>query len=198
MATLVDAIGALRQAGIYDTVLPFILVFAGLYALLLKYKPLGENKWINGIISFIIALVFLTAAKAIQFLNLLLPIITVLLILFILVILIFTFMGVKSESINETITKSPLVILMIFLIVVLVVLAVALGPDVALVIQYPEVAEQLGITGVPENATAQEQGGIFLFFQAVRIITSPQIIGMIILFVIFGLAAYFITREPKQ
>lgn len=198
MATLVDAVGALQQSGVYDTVLPFILIFAGLYALLLRYKPLGESKWINGIITFIISLVFITATKAVLFLNLLLPIITIFLVLLVLAILIFTFVGVKAETISETITKHPMVIFFIFLIIVLAVLTVALGPEATLIVQYPEIAEQLGIspTGVPENATVQEQGASFLFLQALRILTSPQVMGMIVLFVVFGLAAYFITREP--
>ena len=191
MATLVDAIGVLRDFGLYSTVLPFLLVTAALYALLLKYKIFGENKAINIIISSVVGLVFIGLSRAVAFVNLLIPVITVFLLLIILAVLIFTFMGVKTEDMSRAMSKAPVIIILFFVIIILAVFAQTF-PEASIAIQAPELAEQLNVTGEGQDP------GALLFFQTVRIIFSPQILGVIVLFLVFGIAAYFMTRGPKR
>ena len=38
----------------------FVLVFVLIYAILVKTKVLGESKWINGVISFILGIIFMS------------------------------------------------------------------------------------------------------------------------------------------
>ena len=46
-----------QQAGIFDLVLPFLLIFAIIYGILEKTKLFKENKAINPVIGFIVALI---------------------------------------------------------------------------------------------------------------------------------------------
>ncbi|MGB9675425.1 MAG: hypothetical protein ACPLYW_02435 [Candidatus Nanoarchaeia archaeon] len=199
MATLLDAIGILKQFGVYNTILPFLLITAAVYALLTKYKPFGELKFINGIISIVVGFLVISIMRAVQFINLFIPIFTIFLLLLVLSFLIFSFMGVKTETISEMLTKQPAaagLFVLIILIIVIVVLT-QVFPEPTMIIQYPEQAEALNLSLVGPNATAREQAAAFGMLQVIRIITSPQILSLIILFVIFGITAYFIMREKK-
>ena len=55
MATLLDNLGIFRD--ILDLFLPFLLVFAVLYALFQKSKMLSESQNVNSVISFAIAMI---------------------------------------------------------------------------------------------------------------------------------------------
>src|SRR3990172_9828837 len=120
MATLLDAVGTLQSFGVYSTILPFLLITAVVYAVLLKYKTLGENKTVNAIIAIVIGLVFISVARAVNFINIILPFVTIFLVMLVLVMLIFTFMGVKGETISDAITKYPAIIFIFILIFVVI------------------------------------------------------------------------------
>jgi hypothetical protein len=200
MATLLDAIGILQKAGVYATIIPFLLITAAVYALLVKFKPFGEHKWVNGIIAFVVGLIFISMARAVEFINKFIPLFTIFLLLLVLAFLIFTFIGIKAETMSELFTKNPAatgIFVLIILILVLVVIS-QVFPEPTMLIQYPEEAEQLNLSLVGPNATAREQAAAFGMLQVLRIVTSPQILSLIILFATFGLATYFITREPKK
>jgi hypothetical protein len=201
MATLVDALSALKNLGVYETILPFLLITAGTYAILTKYKPFGETKGVNAIVATIIGLVFISFAKAVSFINLLIPFLTVFLIMIVLAILIFTFIGIKGETLAETFKSQPaayLIIIFIFIFIVVIVYSLTF-PEVAIFLQSPVLAQQLNIspTGGP-GATPSQQAMTFLFFQIGQTILSPQILGLIILFVVFAIAIFFITYEGKK
>src|SRR3989344_426282 len=101
MATLFDAITLGQELGFYSTVLPFLLIAAFTYALLAKFKTLGESKSINIIISVVLGLIFISFTKTSAFLQNLLPFISAMILILFFVILIFMFMGVKGETISE-------------------------------------------------------------------------------------------------
>ncbi|MEM2954627.1 MAG: hypothetical protein QW625_01585 [Candidatus Nanoarchaeia archaeon] len=199
MATLLDAIGALQQIGFYSTILPFLLVTAGMYALLTKLKPFGELKFANIIISVVVGFIFISMTRAVLFLNKFIPLFTTFLLLLVLAYMVFIFIGVKSESISELFVKKPAfagIFILIILILVIVVLS-QVFPEATFVVQYPEVAEELNLSLYGANATPQEKAAAYGMAQVVRIVTSPQVMGLIVLFVVFGLATYFITKENK-
>lgn len=200
MATLVDALGILKSFGVYDTILPFLLIMAGTYAMLTKYKPFGETKGVNAIIATVIGLVFISFAKAVSFINLLIPFMTIFLIMIVLAILIFTFIGVKGETLAEVFKSPTAAIPFIFILIFIVVIVYSLTfPEVTIFIQNPVLAQQLNITptGGP-GATASQQAMTYLFFQIGQILLSPQILGLIALFVVFAVAVFFITYEGKK
>ena len=66
MATLSEGIFVVKDWGL-TVVLPALLVFALLYAILTKYELLGEKEWANVLISAIVSLVFVTLIKAVKF-----------------------------------------------------------------------------------------------------------------------------------
>jgi len=201
MATLVDALGVLQTFGVYDTVLPFLLIMAGTYAVLTKYKPFGEMKGVNAVIATVVGLVFITFAKAVAFINLLIPLMTIFMIMIVLAVLIFTFIGIKGETIAEVFTKQPAAYLIIIFILVFIVAVVysMIYPEIVVFVQNPVLAQQLNIspTGGP-GATPTQQAATFLFFQIGQILFSPQILALIALFAVFAVAVFFITYEPKD
>lgn len=200
MATLVDALGILKSFGIYETILPFLLVTAGTYAVLTKYKPFGEMKGVNAIVATVIGLVFISFAKAVSFINLLIPFMTIFLIMIVLALLIFTFIGVKGETLAEVFKSPTAAMPFIFILIFIVVIVYSLTfPEVTIFIQNPVLAQQLNITptGGP-GATASQQAMTYLFFQIGQILLSPQILGLIALFVVFAVAVFFITYEGKK
>ncbi len=195
MATLADGITVLHNLGFYTTVFPFLLILALMYGLLSKFQPFGENKTINILVSFIVAMFFIAVARSSLFLYNLMPLVTAFFVLIFLVMLIFMFMGVPADTIKEAIMKpqgyAPILIL--FILVVFIVLSQTF-PEQALVSQ-PELAEQFNIT---EPTEGKEGLAVYLSQQATAIIFSPIILGLIILLVTFAIASYFITRERKE
>ena len=197
MATLVDAVGILQKFGFYDTVFPFILIAAGMYAMLAKYKPFGDLKYINAIISIIIAFFFISLLRSVSFLKSIIPLITIFLIMLVLVILIFTFIGIKGDTMTEVLLTEPAAwgsVLVIFIIIMLAVISQTF-PEASLTVQNPELAQQLNVTS---TGTAQQQASAYLFTQLFQVIFSPQILGLVVLLLVFAISTYFITREPPK
>ncbi len=196
MATLVDALGVLKGFGIYDTILPFLLIMAGTYAILVKYEPFGKIKGVNALVAAIVGLVFISFAKAVLFLNLLIPAMTIFLLLLIMALLVFTFIGIKGETIAKTFQETPAAfgILILMFIVVIFVVASSTLPEVSLFIQNPVLAQQLNISPTG-GATPTAQAATWLMFQMTQVLLSPQILGLITMMVVFAIAAYLITRE---
>jgi hypothetical protein len=197
MATLVDAVGLLQKLGFYDTVFPFILIFAGTYAMLTKYKPFGEMKSMNGLIAFVVAIFFISMVRAVAFVKALMPTITIFMIMIVVALLIFTFMGIKGETISKVLTEETAgwaTILLIFIIIILAVVS-QVFPEASTSIQNPVLAQQLNLSS---SGTASEQASAFLLAQTMSILFSPMVLGMIIMLLVFGIAIYFITREPDK
>lgn len=200
MATLLDAVGALKELGVYQTIFPFILVTAGVYAVLTKFKPFGDMKFINGVVATVTGLLFITMARAVTFLNLLMPIITVFLLLVVLALVIFTFMGIKGETITEVLTKETAawgLLLMTFIIIILVVLT-QVFPEASVMMQNPIAAQEMNLSLAGPGATPQQQAAALMFMQVMQVLFAPQVLGLIIMMLVFAVATYFITREPVK
>ena len=95
----------LRDFGLFDVVLPFLLVFAIVFAILEKTKILGQEEGgapkrnINSIVSFVIALLVVSTNKIVTALNEALPnivLLVVILVSFLLLIGVFS----KSEELD--------------------------------------------------------------------------------------------------
>lgn len=167
MASLVSGIQLLERFGAYRVLFPFLFIFAITYALLTKTKVLGENKNICGIISLSVAAIFIFYAQAVDFINLLIPFMTIFLVFLLLVVLVVTSIGMKSDSVASALSKGGGVIVLIFLIIIsLVTLSLVLGEN-----KYKPLE---GVTSV---------------------LLSPTVLMIIILFIIFAVAAYVITLD---
>jgi hypothetical protein len=197
MATLVDAVGLLQKLGFYDTVFPFILIFAGTYAMLTKFKPFGEMKSMNGLIAFVVAMFFISMVRAVAFVKALMPTITIFMVMIVVALLIFTFMGIQGETISKVLTEETAgwaTILLIFIIIILAVVS-QVFPEASVSIQNPVLSQQLNLSS---SGTASEQASAFLLAQTMSILFSPMVLGMIVMLLVFGIAIYFITREPDK
>ncbi len=86
---LVNAVDFLKEFGLFDVVLPFLLVFAIVFALLEKTRVLGVEKHggeehpkknLNATVSFVVALLVVSTNKVVTALNAALPNVVLLLV----------------------------------------------------------------------------------------------------------------------
>jgi len=77
-APLSNAIDFLRDFGFFDIVLPFLLTFALMFAILQKTKILGEKKELDAMVSFVIGMLVAGTNKVVTIINSALPNIVVL------------------------------------------------------------------------------------------------------------------------
>lgn len=199
MATLVDALDILKHMGFYETVFPFILVLAVVFGVLTKLQVFGENKYVNATVATLVALFFISMVRASKFLANAIPMITAMLLIMVFLVLIFMFMGVKGEEIAKILTQESqaygTVIIIFMLLVILAITQVF--PEQAFLTQFPGMAENMNVTLYPADATPSEQAAAILSAQAGAIIFSPKILAMIVMFVTFAIATYYIVREKK-
>ena len=196
MATLFDAIAIMQNLGVYTVLLPFLLIFALVYGALTKFKPFGESKTINSIIAFALAFIFTASIKASEILTQFSVFFTAFLVMLLLLMLVFMFMGVKQESM-AAVLKQPEgygTIIVIFLLLFFIVFSQTF-PESGLVTQNPEEAARLNITTVPQGLTPTQEAAAIMSALVTSIIFSPPILATMILLILFGVAAYFITRE---
>lgn len=84
-----DILGIWERTGVFDVILPFLLVFTIVYAVLLKIKILGAHKPVNVIVSFVIALLVVRSEYVVGLIGRFLPNIAI----FLIVILMFLLMA---------------------------------------------------------------------------------------------------------
>jgi hypothetical protein len=77
----------------------FIFIFVLMFALLVKTKVLGENAFSNAIISFIIAVIFISISGVRELLELMLPWFSVIIVVIVIAVLLVTFVMKKPEDI---------------------------------------------------------------------------------------------------
>ncbi|MCD4666427.1 hypothetical protein K8R47_01305 [archaeon] len=84
----------MESLGVYDYLLPFVLVFAILFAILEKTKIFGaDKKNISAIVAIIVALVTVTQWEIVRKLNIFLPKISFFIIIVVMVLVLFGLMG---------------------------------------------------------------------------------------------------------
>lgn len=81
-----------------DIILPFLLVFVVIFAVLRKSQVLGDNKFADTIVAVVVAFIFVGVPAAVGFTMKLLPIITVLVVIILCYYLIFGFLGIHKSS----------------------------------------------------------------------------------------------------
>lgn len=92
-STLGGVVEFLTRFGLYDVVLPFLLVFTIVFAVLEKTRILGKDDKgnpkanLDAMVAFAMALMFIAATKLVQALNVALPFVVLMLIAFICIIL---------------------------------------------------------------------------------------------------------------
>jgi len=99
MVFLGDIFSQLEGLGVYEYLLPFLLIFSITFAILEKVKILGEDKKnINIIVSVILALIFVTQFTLVSTLNSFLPKISLFIIVAIMALILFGIFGAKVHE----------------------------------------------------------------------------------------------------
>lgn len=179
MASLADGVALLDQLGLFRVLAPFILITAATYGLLMKFTPLGDHKGINILVSSMIALVFVSATQAVDFVVTFIQYMTVIGTILLFFVILFLFAGVEQKTIAES-AREPIVYVTLIAIVVIILFTVA-----------SQTLPQIGA------ATEGELVGTSVTTKALQTLFHPTILAIIVMFMIFIVAAYAITRSPE-
>ncbi|MBI2508005.1 hypothetical protein HYV89_03555 [Candidatus Woesearchaeota archaeon] len=135
MTVLGNALDFLRELGIFDFLLPFLLVFAVVFGILEKTRILGEEKIgkevyprknLNAIVAFVMAMLVVGAIKIVAVINAALPKISLLIIVSLSFLLMIGIFMKPDNTLYDKLNKKWLTFLMVtmFIAVILIFLSV--------------------------------------------------------------------------
>ena len=195
MTTLLESVGFFSD--IFDFFLPFLLVFAVLYAILLKSKFLTESPSINAVISFAIALIVALSGAG-KFLMALAPFMATLFMILFFMILMFLFFGVKLESVFQS-KGVVVIVIFICLIFVFYVLGSMWGGKLYAAGQSTQTLdENETITATPTVTNTCDFRAIGQGQAVACIISHPKVLGAIVLLGLLAVATFFVVYVPKH
>ncbi len=168
MATILENLGFLE---FFLPAFTFLFIFVLVYAVLDKFKLMGENKWLKLIASFSVALLFLFSKDTLRFVEFITPWFVVLVVLALFILSLFMFMGLKEGDVEKTV-KDPVVYWTV-LVIIIILLIVAIGEVFTFV--------------APDSATGQPPT------EGLRAITHPRTLGALFILVIAAFAVKFIS-----
>jgi hypothetical protein len=120
MAGLKEALIVLVDYGLYDVVLPFILIFTIFYASMNKIDFLNGDKRVYAIISFVVSFIAVASLKVIKSINTIIPFVGLFVIIIFCIILIGGLFGLTSMKENKFVKWSSIIFLMISSIFILI------------------------------------------------------------------------------
>ena len=170
MATVLDT----ELLEFFKPIFSLGLVIAVLYAILDKFKLLGESKLPKLFIAFTIGVLFLFSADAVKLIDFVSPWFAVMIIMLMFLLTTFLFMGVKEETLVSAV-EDPRVywpVLVISIILFLIALTQVFG-------------ERITLAGGGESGVSA----------GIRAIVHPRVLGAIILLLIASLSIKFISES---
>ena len=170
MASILQDLGFLQ---FFLPVFTFLFIYVLVYAVLDKFKLMGENKWLKVIAAFSIALLFLFNEGTLKFVEFVTPWFVVLVIIALFILSLFIFMGVKQENLSATI-ENPTVYWTVIVIIIILLLA-AIG-------------SVFGSFFAPQQtATTPTEIGIR------EILVHPRVLGALFLLIISAFVIRFVS-----
>ncbi len=182
MSVLGDAIDFLRGFGIFDVLLPFLLVFAVVFGILEKTRIFGEEtigkvtysrKNLNALVAFVLAMLVVAATKIVGIINTALPLVSLLVIVALSFLLMIGIFMNPGNTLYEKLSGGWMTFLMMAMFVAVVL--IFLG-----------------------NIPANEKESLLRY--AINYITefwSGTLIATLILVVVIVWAIFFITKGDK-
>lgn len=154
----------------------FLAVFIVIYALLAKTQILGDEKWLNLFISFVIATIFISAGSVQQYVSTIIPWLAVLIISLFFILLLVGFIGKDATWMHKSIGAVVVILaIVIFVISGVKVFYTSLAP-------YLPGSYSYG-TGVNPEATVFSN----FFF-------SGPVFGAIILLILSGIVSWVLVK----
>lgn len=188
MATFLGAIEILNSLGFYAYIFPFILIFAMSYGILVNFKPFGADTRVNLIIAMIIGFLFISFSKAVDFMNMLTPLIIISLIIMLLIIMAFKFGGVTDATISDVLKHPAGYGLLIGVFILIISMTVTYTQPQLLENLQPINQSELSPEGFALTPHAKMQ-------QTVQTLFHPTIMALVIMFMMFAIAVYMVTHK---
>jgi len=188
MASVLD-IGILEH---FLPVFTFLFIMVVAYAVLDKFKLLGDNKGLKLIAAFSISILFLFSTDALEFINFITPWFLVLVVIALFMIALFMFMGVKEDTMTKavgsgTVVWTVIIVAGILLIVALVnVFGGVYSPYEEGGTVDSEVITVTDSSGVTTQRTRESE--------SLGALTNPKILGALFLLIIAALAIHLVSK----
>ena len=119
MASILESLGFLE---FFLPIFSFLFIFVIVFAVLDKFKLMGENKTVKFIAALSIALLFLFSQETLNFVNFVTPWFVVLVVVALFILALFMFMGVKEKQMEETV-RDPRVYWTVLVIIIILLIA---------------------------------------------------------------------------
>jgi len=212
MVSLLSGVEFLKEFGIFTVMLPFLFIFAVTYGILSYVKPFGDDKILNGILAFIVAFMAIQFMPILIFVQLIVPYLFAFFLIIFMVLLLFRFVGVKGDSISETISNPGVYGVMFAVIIIGIFVFISESfPELSVSTQDQATSKDaLGgiytgdesssdstvivtesddgtVTVIPADPVAARQGYLR------NTIFHPTILSVLTLFIVFGVAAYMVV-----
>ncbi len=167
---LQNALALLESYGIRDVILPFLLIFTLIYAILQRTKLLGEKKNFNVVVALVMALAVIIPhvtgtyppdADVVNIINTALPQIALVLVAIVAVLILVGISGVEAPW-----TGLTGILALVALVAVIYIFGSAAG-------WWP-------------------------FFGFLSFLSDPDIQALLVVILVFGIIVWFITREPEK
>lgn len=183
----IQATDVFSATGIFEVILPFLLVFGIMYAILSKTKITGEKADLNAVISLVIAFIAILNPGFRTYVMAFIPYLIVLLVILFVGMLLFLLYG-GTEQAFMNVVKKPTFYISIFVIVLILVFMVA-SEVFTEELQPPDVYTESGEL----NRTVLDDPSR----RASIIFGNPRVVGAIALLVLMALSVFAVTYQRK-
>ncbi|MCD4666428.1 hypothetical protein K8R47_01310 [archaeon] len=180
MATFLDTLGIVE---FFLPLATFLFVLVILYAVLDKFKILGDSKSVKWLVSFSVSLLFLFSSKSLELVNLVTPWFAVFVVLTIFALLLFMTLGIKQDTLSAVATQPQVYWTIIIVGGILFV--------IALLNVFGNVLSPYGGDdgdGIGDDGQSRSS-------EALKTIVHPRILGLIFLMGIAALTATFLSKN---
>jgi len=187
MVTFLE-IGLLRYFAI---IFPALLVFAIVYAVLLKTKMLGENRTISAIVAIVVAFLVMLSEDIIALINFMAPWFVLFFLFVVLLLIVYKIFGASDQNLANFITKDRPIQWAIFAVGVVIVVAgfSHVYGQRLLTETVNETKENLTSVEAVSTATSSFRSNV------ARIFFNPKVIGLLFIFFVAVFAISLLTRE---
>ncbi len=182
MATVLDT----SLLNFISPIFSFIFIFALMYAVMDKFKLIGDNKGIHAAIALSIAVVFLFAEDAVRLINFITPWFVIMLVVGLFLTTFFVFFGVKAETIGKSVMTDPRVywtVIVLSIIILFISIGQVFGSDLS------GSGSDTVIKPIAERAGASDATT-----EGFNAIVHPRVLGALFLLIIAAFAVRLISE----